>query len=148
MSFDEKHFIMDCHTCSSCRYYRQMGGKSFCYKHNKVVDTPGSCQDYVIKGGAAEHEKRFILQGSSKEGVGIEGTGEITITEKPEGSPGFELPKKDDRRGKMFIDVSSDEKNFQQLTDDKPEQSERLFLAVLGVGLLMLIIILMSSGAF
>jgi len=141
-----KGFLMEAHTCRSCRYYRQMGGKTFCYKHDKVVDPPGGCQDYVGKSGTEEHKKRLIIEGTSKEGVGIEGAGEITVTEKPAGSAGFELPKKVDKKGKLFIDVPSDEKNFQPPTTETPDQSEKLFLAILGVGLLLLIIILTASG--
>ncbi len=139
---------MEAHTCRSCRYYRQMGGKTFCYKHDRIVDPPIGCPDYVRKDRPVEHRKRLILEGASKEGAGIEGVGEITVTEKPEGSAGFELPKKGSNDGKLFIDVPVDENLLQIPNDRETVQSERLFLAVLGFGLILLIIALMASGVF
>lgn len=124
-----------------------MGEKGFCFKHSKVISSTSSgCEDFAMKTNG-DIKKRWIFEERDKRAGGAR-TEEITVVERPAGTEGFALPKKSKTKERIFIDSEAGEETMIQPKEGAYAQGENLFLAVLAVGLVVLIIILLTTGVF
>jgi hypothetical protein len=124
-----------------------MGEKGFCFKKSKVMtNPPAHCEDFKSK-TVADKKKRWILEENDTRKGGAEAEN-IEITEKPSGTEGFRLPKKSKTKGRISFDTEPGEEMKFPPREEALDQGQKLFLAVLVGGVIILIAVLFVSGVF
>ncbi|RMF88895.1 MAG: hypothetical protein D6733_07505 [Methanobacteriota archaeon] len=136
------------HPCRSCSFYRPLGSKGFCFKHNRTVAASSAgCDDFRLRTDE-DLKRRWVFEERDSRRGSPEFEG-VTVDEKPVGSEGFALPKKGTVKEKVFIDGEGGEKPLVPPPGTGgSDQGQNLFLAVLLAGLIILAVVLIATGVF
>jgi hypothetical protein len=125
-----------------------MGEKDFCFKHDKIVSSAFSgCEDFnpSLKD---DLKKRFIMEKTEESTAGAKGEGKLGLAvETASGYEEFIGSKKSEVEGKLFLDIE-EKGETPSKTSNGFDQGQKLFLAIIGGGLLVLIIVLFAAGVF
>ncbi len=134
-------------SCQACSHYKTMGEKVFCFKKSKVMTTPPPyCEDFKPKAAPDKKRRRILEERDDRKG-GSEAEN-IELIEKPMDTEGFKLPKKSMTKDGISIDTEVGEGMNAQNREDELDQGQKLFLAILVGGMLILIAVLFATGVF
>jgi hypothetical protein len=134
-------------SCPACGYFKTIGEKGFCFKRRKVMAAPPPHCDDFKSTTRHDKKKRWILEkrDGRKGGAEVEN---IELTEKPVGTEGFRLPKKSTTMGRSSIDTEGGEEMKFPPGQEEFDQGQKLFLAILVGGVIILFAVLLVTGVF
>jgi hypothetical protein len=122
-----------------------MGGKGYCFKHSKVLSSSEICKDFKLK-VTKDTKKRLFIEDSSETGAG-EGS-DKTEDELRFSSKGLALEGGGKTKTRVFIDTEGGEGIRPQGVGGDYDKDQRIFLAILMGGLVVLIVVMFASGVF
>jgi hypothetical protein len=92
-------------SCQSCRYYKTLGGKGFCFKKNTTLSRQHPvCNDYKPK-VKVDKKKRWILdEKDTRQSSKTHDT--VKVVSRPQGSEGFKLKKTQTKKQSLYFDAN------------------------------------------
>jgi hypothetical protein len=124
-------------SCHSCKYYKTMGGKGFCFKKNTTISRQQQpCSDYKPK-VKVDKKKRWILDEKDKR-QSSKTHDTVKVTSKPQGSEGFKLDKTQTKKQQLYFDANITEEENSEINQYYGISQNLVYPLLIGIIILIL----------